>query len=121
MTTDAYTVADRALEVCGAMVTDPKRIGAPVLVRDGREPVLYPPVELREGVPVVALIVLSDGVFVVSERYRVHGFTAAAFFAYPKCTDMKGWPGALWREQVDVYLTAALSLLPAAGSALAGP
>ena len=119
MTTDAYTPADHALEICGRLATAECRIGAPVLVRDGRQAVLYPPILLPQGVPMVVLVVQSDGVIVLAERHRLYGVLGLPrFFRYPTGA---GWPDALWTERVDVWLTAALKGLPAAGHAPASP
>jgi hypothetical protein len=118
--------AHRALEICGSLACAPHRIGAPVLVRDGRQAVLYPPVQLPNGTPVVVLVVQSDGVAVLSERLRCYGLLAEPrFIPYPPgpagAPWLTGWPDAFWSEQVDVWLTVALKGLPVGRQALTGP
>lgn len=130
MSTDAHLAAYRAaLEFCGSLVTKPANLGSPILVctLEQAHAVVRPPRVIDPGDPVVELVVQLDGVVAISGlRMRLHvQHFAAAFFPYPLGPDrlpvLTGWQGAAWCEAVDVWVTAALPLLPASGSALAGP
>lgn len=130
MTTDASAEAYRAaLEFCGWLVTKRKNYGAPLLVCEfePENTIVYPPRLVLAGTPVVELVVQSDAVVAISCRRlcpHIKPF-AVAFHRYPLGPDylpvLTGWQAAAWREALDVWVTAALSLLPAAGSTLAGP
>jgi hypothetical protein len=112
--TDPYADAVRiGLEVCGKLAT--AHIG---------EPVVYPPLLLLPGTPVVELIVESAGVHVVTSRRGHYGvLTEPVLIRFPVVDGVPCLAGLsldVWREAVDCALTAALAGLPV-GRARTGP
>jgi hypothetical protein len=121
--TDPYADAVRiGLEVCGKLAT--AHIGSPVLVGVAEQTVVYPPLLLLPGTPVVELIVESAGVHVVTSRRGHYGvLTEPVLIRFPVVDGVPCLSGLsldVWREAVDCALTAALAGLPA-GRARTGP
>jgi hypothetical protein len=124
MTTDPFEAAIAAgLEICGKLAT--AHIGAPVLVGHLPGTVLFPPLVLTEGMPVVELIVtwvVVSGLWAEDRRARrALTATVVPFARINGVPCVCGFSEAVWREAVDCAVTAALDSLPATGHAPAGP
>jgi hypothetical protein len=126
--TDPFEAAIAAgLEICGSLATSERHLGQPVLVGHLLGTVLFPPLPLVDGLPVVELIVSWQGVTVASglwaeDRRARRALTATAipFARINGVPCVRGFSEAVWREAVDCALTAALAGLPT-GRARTGP
>ena len=127
--TDPFEAAIAAgLEICGSIATSERHLGQPILVGHLPGTVLFPPLVLTEGMPVVELIVSWGGVTVVSglwfEDRRARRALTATVIPFARINGVpcvRGFSEAVWREAVDCALTAALDNLPATGRAAASP
>ena len=124
--TDPFAKAVKvAIETCKELANSDPHHGRPVLVSDMRGPVSWPLLPITPDMPVVNLIVQSDGVWMVTARRRdAYVLTEPRFFRYQminRVPCMSGFSLGEWREEVGCALTAALANLPAAGSARTSP
>lgn len=115
MATDPWAeVYLAALEYCGSRVTAPEHLGEPILVSTFQKTLVYPPCVIKPGMPVVDLIVQSDGVWIVSCRRGMNVALSSSFHRFPTLFGepfLAGQQGAEWRESVDIDLTVALDQL----------
>lgn len=117
-----------ARDFCESRVTAPHLHGTPIIVCSTLDAdVVFPPLEVTVGMPVVELVVASDGVWVIASRFRdrVARPFWSVFHRYPLGPDgvpsLAAQAGADWRTHLDIDVAVAVGLLPATGQALAGP
>jgi hypothetical protein len=122
MTTDPMALAVwHALDVCCALAA--AHVGAPVAVSDIRATVRHPRRPIYAGDALVDLVVLSDGVMVVSE-VRGREALGAVHVPYPtvggtSVPDPVAVFSRSWYEALDSVLSTALARLPEQGAAVA--
>lgn len=111
-----------AMDVCDSLAG--AHVGEPVLVSDIQKVTRWPAWPIRTGDAVVDLVVLTDGVWVVSE-VRGRKVLEATHVPYPTADPETGVPDPVrvvslqWREALDGVLTSALARLPERGAAVA--
>jgi hypothetical protein len=103
-----------ALEFCGSLVAAPEHYGSPVFVSMLERTVVHPPCRIKPGMPVIDLIVQSDGVVIALGRRGGSQSFSASFHRFPTLFGepfLSGRQGAEWRESLDIDLAVALGQL----------